>query len=87
MSQSLLNILPSLYELQNEELQAYNDYNQLVGMQINLVNQQRNIMQLNSNEIVELNNLAENGKGVAKRKCTQYIGVCIWLSFLRLPMR
>ena len=65
-AQSLLDILPSIYELNGDQLLAYNDYHTMVEMQIQLAQQQRNIHQLTSTELATVTNLADNGMGSAK---------------------
>jgi len=64
---NLLNMLPALYELEGDALEAYNDYVQIINLQVSLQNEGRNIMQLNSNELDELADLAENGLGTARQ--------------------
>jgi len=63
---SLLNIIPSLYELEGEELDAFNDYKNLIFMQIVWRQQNRNIFQLDSTEINTLIAYADSSTGSAK---------------------
>ncbi len=70
---NLLNMLPTLYELEGDELEAHNDYTQMTGLQVVLQNEGRNIMQLNSNELDELADLAENGLGTARRSASNIL--------------
>ena len=65
-AQSLLDILPSIYELNGDQLLAYNDYESMVELQIQLAQQQRNIHQLTTTELATITNLADNGLGSAK---------------------
>jgi len=65
-AQSLLDILPSIYELDGDQQLAYNDYESMVELQIQLAQQQRNIHQLTSTELTTITNLADNGMGSAK---------------------
>ncbi|PIQ29357.1 MAG: hypothetical protein COW63_13560, partial [Bacteroidetes bacterium CG18_big_fil_WC_8_21_14_2_50_41_14] len=65
-AQSLLDILPSIYELEGDQLLAYNDYHTMVELQIQLAQQQRNIHQLTSSELATITSLADNGLGSAK---------------------
>jgi len=65
-AQSLLNILPSLYDLQGDRLNKYNDYKSLIEMEISLKQQNRNIMQLDSTEIAYLIDFADNSTGTAR---------------------
>lgn len=50
-AQSMLDILPVLYQLEGDYLNNYNDYKQLTLWQISLLQQGRSIMELNSDEI------------------------------------
>jgi len=63
---SLLNIIPSLYELNNEQLITFNDYKNLVLMQIALKQQGRNIFQLDSTELSALTVYADSSTSSAK---------------------
>ena len=62
----ILNILPALYDLQDEELDAYYDYSDMINLQITLQSQNRNIHQLDSTEIVGLLWMADSASGDAK---------------------
>jgi len=63
---TLLNMLPSLYDLQNEELDAYYDYSDMVNFQITLQSQNRNLHQLDSTEIAGLLWMADSASGEAR---------------------
>jgi len=65
-AQTLLNLMPSLYELDGQALMDYNDYKSLMLMQLNLEQQGRNICELDSTEVVVLVDYAENSAGEAK---------------------
>jgi len=64
--QSLLNTMPSIYELEGDQLLAYNDYHTMVTLQVQLAQQQRNIHQLTSTELATIINLADHGMGSGK---------------------
>jgi len=46
----LLNILPGIYELEDEQLVAYQEYTDLINLQINLMNENRTILDLTTQE-------------------------------------
>jgi hypothetical protein len=64
--QSLLDMLPALYELSGDELQEYNDYKWLKQLLMNLSQQDRTIFDLDGTELASIVNLAEYGNGSAK---------------------
>jgi hypothetical protein len=64
--QSLLNLLPALYELEGKALSDFNDYKLLLQMQMNWEQQGRNIFELDSAEVAVLADYAENSTGEAK---------------------
>ncbi len=47
---ALLNLLPPLYELEGIDLDFHNEYNDLISMKVNLINQGRNIFSLTLQE-------------------------------------
>ena len=63
---SLLNLLPSLYELQGDELDAYNDYKNIIQLQEGWKQAGINITELDSSNIAILNNYAVNSTGSAQ---------------------
>jgi len=63
---SLLSILPGLYNLQDEQLDAYSDYSFMVNLSVNLIRENRNIYQLDSLEITDLVWLADSSSGDAR---------------------
>ena len=63
---TLLNMLPALYDLQDEELNAYYDYSNMVNLQITLQSQNRNLHQLDSTEIAGLLWMADSASGDAR---------------------
>jgi len=65
-AQSLIDMLPALYDLSDEKLQAYNDYKQLKQLEIDLAQQGRTIFDLSASELASVVNLAEYGSGSAK---------------------
>jgi hypothetical protein len=65
-AQNLLDILPALYNLEGNDLLAYNNYKTLVELQINLSQQERNIFGLTETELNVLVDIADNGYGTAK---------------------
>jgi hypothetical protein len=67
-AQSLLSQLPSSYSLSGDDLLAYNDYNTMMQLQINLMQEGRNIFDLNSSELATVNLMATQGYGSAKKQ-------------------
>ncbi|MBC8489252.1 MAG: T9SS type A sorting domain-containing protein [Bacteroidetes bacterium] len=65
-AQSLLDMLPALYELSGDELLEYNDYKSFMQLVMNLDQQGRTIFELNETELASIVNLAEYGYGSAK---------------------
>jgi len=65
-AQSLIDMLPALYELNGEKLQAYNDYKQLKQLEIDLAQQGRTIFDLSTSDLASVVDLAEYGSGSAK---------------------
>ena len=63
---ALLNMLPSLYDLQGKYLDAYNDYKEIVNLKITLQKQNRSILQLDSLEIIGLESIALTSSGDAR---------------------
>jgi len=63
---SLLNMMASLYELTGDRLQQYNDYKDLMLLQISWRQDGRNVFQLDSTELATLGAYADNSKGHAQ---------------------
>ena len=63
---NLLDLIPNLYNLEGEKLQDFNDYKDLLNLQINLKQEDRNIFTLNDSEKTQLLAFAENSTGDAK---------------------
>lgn len=63
---ALLEILPELYQLEGEDLDLYQDDKYLLNLNATLLQQDRNIMQLDASEISELEIIAENPSGKAR---------------------
>jgi len=63
---ALLALIPDLYQLEGEALELYNDEVFLLNLKATLQQQDRNIMQLNSSEISELETIANNPRGMAR---------------------
>ncbi|NLN96621.1 MAG: S8 family serine peptidase [Bacteroidales bacterium] len=62
---SLANMMPSLYNYNDNELDEHYYYMQMLNLQINLAQQQRTIFDLDSIEIDNLLNIADNSIGTA----------------------
>ena len=62
----LLDLIPDLYDLQGEKLDEFNDYVDLLNLQIGLKQENRNIFMLSDSEKAQLLNLAENSTGDAR---------------------
>ncbi len=65
-AQSLLDMLPGLYGLSDEELEKYNDYKLYKQILIGLAQENRAIFELTETELSSMENLAETGIGSAK---------------------
>jgi len=65
-AQSLMDLLPSLYELEGDALLAYNDYKTFTGLMMDLEQDDRTIYGLSDTELATVVDLAENGYGSAK---------------------
>ncbi|NQU35757.1 MAG: T9SS type A sorting domain-containing protein [Bacteroidetes bacterium] len=63
---TLLNMLPGLYELQGDQLDALNDYSYMVNLNIKLKSENRSIYQLDSLEIADLIWLADSSTKEAR---------------------
>lgn len=66
VANNLLDLIPDLYNLEGEKLQEFNDYRDLLNLQINLKQEDRNIFTLNDSEKSQLLTLADNSTGDAK---------------------
>jgi len=64
-AQSLLAQLPVTYSLSGDDLLAYNDYNSMLQLQINLMQEDRTIFELDSSELATVTDIAEYGYGSA----------------------
>jgi len=62
---ALLNSLSSVYNLSGDDLLEYNDYKTITELNINALQQGRNMFQLTTNEIATLADLADYGNGKA----------------------
>ncbi|NPD47837.1 S8 family serine peptidase [Lentimicrobium sp. S6] len=62
---ALANLIPDLYELNTEELAEHNYYMDMLDLNINLKQQNRHMLDLNSSEYEQLLYIADNSKGVA----------------------
>jgi len=60
---SLLNIMASIYELEGDRLQEFNDYKDLMLMQIFWRQQARNVFQLDNSEMALIQDYADNSSG------------------------
>jgi len=63
---ALLDLIPDLYNIEGEALELYNDDKFLLNLKVIMQQQNRNMMQLNSTEIAELESIADNQKGMAR---------------------
>ncbi|MDT8394716.1 MAG: T9SS type A sorting domain-containing protein [Bacteroidales bacterium] len=64
-AQTLLDQLPVTYSLSGDDLLAYNDYNSMMQLQINLMQEGRTIFELDSIELATITYIAEYGYGSA----------------------
>jgi hypothetical protein len=65
---ALANMIPALYNYTGNELAEHNYYMDMLNLQINLEQQQRMISDLDSLEVANLVNIAENSNGTASRQ-------------------
>jgi hypothetical protein len=65
-AQTLLNLIPSLYELTGNDSAQYNDYKSVTEFLIGIEQQNRSVLDLDTTEIEFLVNFAENSEGTAK---------------------
>jgi len=65
---ALLNMLPGLYELQDEALDAYDDYSYMVNLYITMQSQNRDIYKLDSVEMTDLLWMADSATIIAKEQ-------------------
>ena len=63
---ALLDLLPDVYNLEDDVLTQYLDDKYILSLKMNLEQDDRNIMQLNSSEIAQLENIAEDDYGMAR---------------------
>jgi hypothetical protein len=84
-AQSLLAQLPSIYSLEGDELLAYNDYNTLMQLQINLMLQGRNICELTTAEEATVNLLAAQGYGGTKKQAQSILEYAYGQHFYNCP--
>lgn len=64
-AQTILDMIPSLFELEGEALNEYNGYKYLTEMQMQWQQEGRTIFQLDENEVTTLVDYAENTSGKA----------------------
>jgi hypothetical protein len=62
---SLANMLSALYDMEGEDLTEHNYYMDILNLNFNLHQQERNILELDSTEVSNLVSIAENSKGTA----------------------
>lgn len=63
---TLANMLPTLYDLESDELEDYNDYMQLIAIYRALAQDNRSTMQLSEVEKDIVEDIAYNGKGTSQ---------------------
>jgi hypothetical protein len=63
---TLLNLIPDLYDLQGDALDLFNDDNDVLQLQISLKQSNRSLKDLTSAEIAQLEDLALNNSGNAR---------------------
>lgn len=65
---SLLNLLPSIYALEGDNLEDYYDYKFLIEMQISYTNNGKQLSELDSIDIIAIDNIASNEFSYAGNK-------------------
>jgi len=84
-AQSLLNLLPTLYGLGGDNLQAYNDYKALKQLLMDLAQQGRSIFELSEGELASVVNLAEYGNGSAKSSAQNLLEFAFGYDYCNCP--
>lgn len=84
-AQNLLSQMPNTYSLSGDELLAYNDYNALIQMQINLIQEERSICELDSTELATVYLMATQGYGSAKKQAQSILEYAYGQHFYDCP--
>lgn len=64
-ARSLLNLIPSLYSLEGEDLDDFNDYKDLIELQISWIDSGKTIHELDSLDLIGLEDYAVDGSSTA----------------------
>ena len=82
---TLANMLPSLYGLTGNDLVEHNDYVELLELYRDLYNDDRNIMQLDSAERVQVERIAFQGSGYPQAMAQAVLYGTNWESYAENP--
>lgn len=82
---TLANMLPSLYGLTGNDLVEHNDYVELLELYRDLYNDDRNIMQLDSAERVQVERIAVQGSGYPQAMAQAVLYGTNWESYAENP--
>lgn len=82
---ALANMLPQLYDISGEALEEHNRYMAFKQMQVNLINDGRNIFQLSETEKELLENLAEESRGIAGMNAKNILSLVYNATFCNCP--
>ncbi len=84
-AQSLLDLLPALYELSGDNLLEYNDYKTFKQLVMGLAQQGRTIFELSETELASVINLAEYGAGSAKTSAQSLLEFAYGYDYCNCP--
>jgi hypothetical protein len=84
-AQSLLDIIPALYELYGDQLIAYNDYKTYTELIIDLETEERSIYNLDTAELATLLTMAEYSSGTAKASAQGILEFAYGYDFYNCP--
>lgn len=76
-AQAILSTIPGLFQLTESELSDYQNFNTVKSIQLNLKNSGRNLLMLDTAEIVSLTTIANTGKGIASAQAKGILGFAI----------
>jgi hypothetical protein len=76
-AQAILSTIPGLFQLSELELSDYQNFNTVKSLQLNLKNSGRNLLMLDTAEIVSLTTIANTGKGIASAQAKGILGFAL----------
>lgn len=84
-AQSLLDLIPTLYELSGDQLSAYNDYKSYTELVMDLETEERSIFDLDTDELAMLLTMAESSLGSAKASAQGILEFAYGYDFCNCP--